>query len=254
MRVVSLACSNTEILWALGCLDKLVGVDDHSDFPAEALRRLPRVGPDLDIDIAKVASLKPDLVLATLTVPGHERVVEGLEKAGLPYIAPEPITLADVYASIRTIAALLGAPKRGEGIVMEMKETLCPVPPLAEPPSVLVQWWPRPVIAPTSESWVNDLFRLAGAHNPLGSEPGKSRPLKDEAVARLDPDAIILSWCGVNPSKYRPDVIYRNPLWQGVKALRHGRVFSIPEAYLGRPGPRLVEGYKALRRIVEAAT
>ena len=90
MRVVSTACSNTEIVCALGCADMLVGVDEHSDFPEEVVARLPRVGPDLGVDPEAVAAVRPDLVLASLTVPGHEEVVAGLEAKGLRVVAPEP--------------------------------------------------------------------------------------------------------------------------------------------------------------------
>src|SRR5687767_10391073 len=72
VRIVSTACSNTEIVCALGCAGLLVGVDDHSDYPVEVVKRLPRVGPDLGIDVERVKALQPDLVLASLTVPGHE--------------------------------------------------------------------------------------------------------------------------------------------------------------------------------------
>src|SRR5471032_3588215 len=96
VRVVSLTCSNTEIACALGCAGYLVGVDDHSDYPVDVVTKLPRVGPDLGIDVARVAALRPDLVLASLTVPGHERVVAELEAAGLPFFAPEPVSLEDV--------------------------------------------------------------------------------------------------------------------------------------------------------------
>ena len=108
MRIVSLACSNTEIVHALGCGDLLVGVDDHSDWPPELVDPLPKVGPDLDIDVERVAALEPDLVLATLTVPGHESVVERVEAAGLPFIAPEPVSISDIYRDIREIGGLLG--------------------------------------------------------------------------------------------------------------------------------------------------
>lgn len=255
MRVVSLACSNTEIVCALGCADLLVGVDDHSDFPTEVVDRLPRVGPDLDVDVDKVAALDPDLVLATLTVPGHERVVERLEAAGLPWVAPEPVSLADVYRDVRDIGDRLGVPERAEALVRDMRRELEAPGAAAEGagprPRVLVQWWPKPVIAPGRLSWTHDVLERAGAENPLGREEVKSRPIPDEEVAHMAPDAIVLSWCGVDPAKYRPDVVYRNEAFADVPAVRHGRVVCVPEAWMGRPGPRLVEGLKALRQIVE---
>lgn len=252
MRVVSLACSNTEIVHALGCGDLLVGVDDHSDFPEPLLAGLPRVGPDLTPDLDAVAALRPDAVLATLTVPGHERVVEGLAARGLPFIAPEPVSVEDVYADIRRIAGLLGVAERGERVVAEMRGALAPeaVPAAGARPRVLVEWWPKPVIAPGRRSWVNDLIRGVGGTNPLGGEDVKSRPIADDEVRALAPDAFVIAWCGVHPDKYRPDVVYRNPAWADLPAIRDGRVYCVPEAYLGRPGPRLVEGARALREIV----
>jgi iron complex transport system substrate-binding protein len=115
---------------------------------------------------------------------------------------------------------------------------------------VLVQWWPKPVIAPGRRSWVDDLLRGAGARNPLGDEAVKSRPLDDAEVADIGPDVIVLSWCGVDPAKYRPDVVYRNEAFADVPAVREGRVVCIPEAWMGRPGPRLVEGSRALHEVV----
>ena len=252
MRVVSLACSNTEIMDALGCAHMLVGVDDHSDFPEPLVSSLPRVGPDLSPDLDRVAGLRPDLVLATLTVPGHERVVEALRARGLPFVAPEPVSLDDVYRDVTDIARLLGVPERGERLVADMRRALAPTepPPAADRPSVLVEWWPKPVIAPGRRSWVTDVLAAAGARNPLCDEDVKSRPLEDEEVRALAPDAFVLSWCGVRPEKYRPDVVYRNPAWAELPAVRDGRVFCVPEAYLGRPGPRLVDGVRALREVV----
>jgi len=257
MRIVSLACSNTEIVCALGREKDLVGVDDHSDFPAEIVCRLPRVGPDLEIDVERVAELKPDLVLATLTVPGHERVVEKLQRAGLPFLAPEPTSLQDVYASIREIGEHLDASREADVVIAEMTraadQRVTSATDGDQPLSVLVQWWPKPVIAPGRLSWTHDLIIEAGLINPLGDEDVKSRPLTDEEVRAMDPDAIVLSWCGIAAEKYRPEVIYSNPLWQSVTAVQQRRVVSIPEAFLGRPSPRLIEGLKALRRIGKEA-
>lgn len=253
MRVVSLACSNTEIVSALGCAHLLVGVDDHSDHPPEVVDGLPRVGPDLDIDVDAVAALRPDLVLATLTVPGHEAVVGRLEAAGLPWIAPEPTSLDDVYGDVLEIAELLGVPRRGIDLAAAMRKELEAPPPPPEAPTVLVQWWPKPTIAPGRLSWTTDVIEAAGARNPLGDEDVKSRPVPDEEVAEMAPDVIVLSWCGVDPSKYRTDVIYDKEMWAGVPAVANRRVYPVPEAFLGRPGPRLVEGVRALRKIVGAA-
>jgi iron complex transport system substrate-binding protein len=252
MRIVSLACSNTEIVCALGRADLLVGVDDHSDHPEDVVARLPKVGPDLDIDVDAVAALDPDLVLATLTVPGHERVVERLEAAGLPFIAPEPVSLEDVYGDIETIGGLIGADGRARELVAEMRRALDPgEPPLDDPPSILVQWWPKPVITPGRRSWATDVIHAAGGVATLADEDVKSRPLTDQEVAERSPDAVVLSWCGVHPDKYRPDVVLRNEAWADLPFVRLERVYSVGEPFLGRPGPRLVEGVRALREIVE---
>lgn len=262
MRIVSLACSNTEIVCALGCEHLLVGVDDHSDYPPEVVDRLPKVGPDLDIDVDKVAALEPDLVLATLTVPGHEKVVERLEAAGLPYIAPEPVSLEDVYRDIRDIGARLGVPERAEGLVREMSAELgtgsgnsaADIPPDADDegrPTILIQWWPKPVITPGKQSWATDVIQAAGGRAVLAGEDLKSRPMTDEEVAERAPDAVVLSWCGVHPSKYRPDVVLGNEAWAELPFVKDGRVFCIGEPYLGRPGPRLVEGVRRMREVVQ---
>jgi iron complex transport system substrate-binding protein len=272
MRLVSLACSNTEIVHYLGCGHLLVAVDDHSDWPVELVDPLPKVGPDLEIDVAAVAALEPDLVLATLTVPGHEKVVAQLEEAGLPFIAPEPFSIPDVYRDVRQIAGLLGVPERGEALVAEMAAELGPDPgargrvgtgdePEAsgEPgagddrPGILIQWWPKPVITPGRLSWAHQLVERAGGRPILGHEEVKSRPLTNDEVVALAPDAIVVSWCGVHPEKYRPEVVLQNPDFAAVPAIRTGQVHCIGEPFLGRPGPRLVEGLRAMREVVASA-
>ena len=259
MRVVSLTCSNTEIVAALGLAHLLVGVDDHSDWPPEVVAGLPRVGPDLRIDVERVAALRPDLVLASLTVPGHEKVVESLERAGLPSVAPEPTSLADVARDVRDVARLLGEPERGEALAAAFERELGlgaaasareASPGDRHRPRILLQWWPKPVIAPGRRSWASELIALAGGDNPLAAEEVKSRPLGDDEVREMAPDAVVLSWCGVAPEKVRPDVVLGNPAWQDLDFVRRERVYRVPEALVGRPSPRLVEGYRALSSIV----
>jgi iron complex transport system substrate-binding protein len=157
---------------------------------------------------------------------------------------------------IRDLAEATGIPDRpGEPLSAEeltevraVREAALP----AEAPRLLVQWWPKPVIAPGRRSWTHDVMVAAGFRNVLGDEDVISRPLTDDEVREAAPDAIILSWCGVDPSKYRPDVVLENPEWADVPAVREGRVFCVPEAFMGRPGPRLVEGVAALRALLPA--
>jgi len=249
LRIVSLTCSNTEIVCALGCADQLVGIDNHSDYPAKVVDRLSRVGPDLTIDIQKVADLKPNLVLASLTVPGHELVVEGIESRGLPYIAPEPESLEDVYENILAIGELLGASRQAEQTVLQMKQAIQPVGFQQDKPSVLIQWWPKPVIAPGKLSWTEDLIDAAGLKNVIAERNVKSTPLSDEEVLELDPECAVISWCGVKFEKYRTDVVYRNPMWRNTRFVRNKKVFAISEAHLGRPSPRLIEGFEELKNV-----
>ncbi|MFV2007236.1 MAG: ABC transporter substrate-binding protein, partial [Longimicrobiales bacterium] len=219
MRLVSLACSNTEIVAALGRAELLVGVDDHSDYPAEVVGPLPRVGPDLEVDIEKVLALEPDLVLASLTVPGHELVVDNLRESGIPFIAPSPESLADVYQDILRIGGLLDVQGEAATLVGDMRWALEGSPLVDDPPSVLVQWWPKPVIAPGARSWVTDLLSAVGGRNILENDDCKSRPVTDDEVRKLAPDAIVISWCGVAPDKYRPDVVLEKDAWQELDAV-----------------------------------
>ncbi len=251
MRVVSHTCSNTEIICALGCADLLVGVDDHSDFPADVVAGLPRIGKDLDVDPARVLALRPDLVITSLTVPGHERVVAKLAEHKIPMLVLAPSSVADVAKDVRLVGRVLGVPERGEALASAMERALAPAPLPEDAPSVLVEWWPKPVIAACKQSWVDDLLRAAGARNALSGREAQSAPLTDEEVVALNPDAVVISWCGVPLSHYRPDVVTRRPAWQGVNAVRDGHVFPVHESFLGRPGPRLLDGLAALQAVVE---
>jgi iron complex transport system substrate-binding protein len=208
-----------------------------------------------------VAALAPDLVLASDTVPGHDRVIERLRAAGMPFFAPETISFADVLSDVREIAARLGVAARGEALVAAMRAAIeqdpseRASPPALRPkvlPKILVEWWPRPVIVPGARSWVTDLIESAGGVNPFGDEPVKSRPVSDEEVVARDPDAVVICWCGVKPEKYRPEVVRERAAWRSTSALRNGRIHCIPEALLGRPGPRLIEGFRALCGVVRA--
>ena len=251
LRVVSHTCSNTEIVCALGCAEMLVGVDDHSDYPVEVVSNLPRIGPDLGVDVERVKRLEPDLVLTSLTVPGHEKVIEALTAAKLPLLVVEPKSLMDVFADVERIACALGVDERGRELTNQMRaETIDDAKVPGVRPAILVEWWPKPVIVPGRHSWVSDMITLAGGVNPWAQRDCKSTPITDEDVIAAAPDAIVLSWCGVKPEKVRPDVVQKRVAWRHVPAVAKGRIYCVPEAWMGRPGPRLLEGLRAIRAIV----
>lgn len=250
MRVFSHTCSNTEIVCALGCADLLIGVDTDSDYPPAVVAGLPKLGRDLNLDVAQVLALKPDLVLTSLTVPGHETIVEALRAAGQRTLVCDPQSLEDIYADIRRIAEALDVPGRGAELVAQMQAAMPRAAQPAVPPKVLLEWWPKPVITPARQSWATDLIALAGGINPWADVRAKSLPLTGEQVLAAAPDVIVMSWCGVREENYRADIVRRRPGWGEVPAVRDNHIYAITEAWLGRPGPRLVEGYQALRKAI----
>ncbi len=250
MRVFSHTCSNTEIVCALGCAQMLVGVDSDSDYPPEVVAALPKTGRDLDLNIDAVLALKPDVVLSSLTVPGHEKVVQALREAGLAVLVCDPQSLQDVYADIHSIAAALGVPERGAALVAQMEAAMPVMAVMGDRPKVLVEWWPKPVIAPAKYSWVTDLIARAGGCNPWADEDAKSLPLDNQRVLDAAPDVVVMSWCGVKEENYRAEIVTRRDGWAALPAVTHDRIHAISEAYLGRPGPRLVEGYRRLRACI----
>jgi iron complex transport system substrate-binding protein len=247
VRIVSHTCSNTEIVCALGCAEQIVAVDSDSDFPPDVVSQVAQLGRDLNLDVGRVIALQPDLVLTSLTVPGHERIVAELQAAGLRCLVIEPYSLADVLQNIRDIAAALGVADRGTALIAEMDAAMPPVAPRADAPRILVEWWPKPVIGAARRSWVHDLIERAGGINALAKED-RASATPDDAPAI---DAVVMSWCGVKLENYRAEVVLRREHWQDVPAIRERRVHAVTEAWLGRPGPRLVDGYRALREIVK---
>ena len=97
------------------------------------------------------------------------------------------------------------------------------------------------------------LVTLAGGRNPWESLEGKSQPLTDEQVIEARPDVVVMAWCGVPLHNYRAEIVRRRPGWEAVPAVRSDRIHAVTEAFLGRPGPRLVDGYRALRELIAAS-
>lgn len=256
MRIVSITPSNTEIIWALGLEDMLVGVDDHSDFPPEVVGRLPTVGPDLQIDIDKIEELRPDLVLASLSVPGMERNIEELERRNLPHIVLNPFSLEDVLNDILRVGQVTGHPQRADTVVAQIRDRLervgQSISPQArqKPVRLFWEWWPRPLITPGRLSWINDICKIAGAVNIFEDLDVTSQPVEEQQVLEREPDAICMCWVGALQPVMDPQRVKSRPGWDQLTAVREGRIYALPEGLFGRPGPRLVEGVEMLAGIL----
>ena len=249
-RIVSLAPSNTEILFALGLGPRVVGVDDDSDHPA-AVAGLPRVGRDLQIDVERVAALHPDLVFASLSVPGMERNVAALEARGLPFVVLNPTSLDEVLDTMRTVGGLTGVEQTAVDLVGDLERRIAAVRSatarLEDRARLRVywEWWPRPPISPGRRSWIGDLLQLAGACNLFGDVEATSFVVADGAVPTADPHVAIACYCGAR-RLVAPEKLAARPGWRELRATRDRRLYALLEASFGRPGPRLVDGLELL--------
>lgn len=248
--MASLTPSNTEILAFLGRGDALVARDSFSDWPP-AVEEVPEVGPDLQIDVERLAELDLDLVLAAESVPGQEQVTGAVERAGLHQLVLAPTSLTEVREDVRRVARALAVPERGRRLAEAMREGVSAVEAAlegVEARTVYWEWWPDPPIAPGAGGWMDEVLRRAGGRNAFGDREAQSLEVTREEVTRARPEAIALCWQGaLHPVQSVERLRERDKgAWTELDAVRRGRVLLRPEALYGRPGPRLVEGIRQL--------
>lgn len=250
MRLISICPSNTELLAYLGLTSSLAGVDDYSDWPAE-INDLPRVGPDLNIDMDKVEELKPDLVLASLTVPGMEKNIEELEKRRIPYyIVPNPATLTEVGNQL----LLLGELTNEQGTAKKMHNKFTAVlneyrklsGRATKKKSIYWEWWAKPVFTPGAGNWLTEISELAGGYNVFKDKEEASVQTDWEDVRLRDPDIIAAVWVGVRKEKVKPEIILKRPLWKEMDAVKKQNLFILEEPLFCRPSPRLLTGLQRI--------
>lgn len=250
-RIVSLAPSNTEIVYTLGLMDRLVGVDDWSDWPSETAA-LPKVGPDLDVDIAAVAALRPDLVLASLSVPGMEKNVAGLVEAGLPYVVLDPGSLDEIWENIHRVGELCGVVEQAARVTAGLTARVEAVRrAAADAPRrrLYWEWWPKPIYTPGRGNWLTEISALVGGENIFAGYDLPNVRVDDPLeVVRRRPDEILLAWTGAR----RPDPahVYRRPGWEALPAVVGRRVRVLEEGLFNRPSPRLVDGLEHLWQLL----
>jgi iron complex transport system substrate-binding protein len=251
VRIVSICPSNTEIACVLGLGSSLVGLDRSSDFP-ETVTHLPRVGPDLAVDVDAIAALKPDLVLSSLSVPGMEKNLAGLDAAGLPHLVMDAESIDGVFRSIRTLGRLVGAGSRADDVVAGMVARLDAARARAPShrPKVFLEWWPKPVIVPGRRCWTTEMITIAGGDPLFADLDVRSTPIHDHEVPPRAPDILLTCWCGVPHERQVPAKMAVRDGWSAIPGVRSGQLHAAPERYFGRPGPRLVDGVEWLQDIV----
>jgi iron complex transport system substrate-binding protein len=248
-RLVSLAPSNLECIHALACFERVIACEDSSDFPEE-VARLERLGPDLGPDLDRVAALAPDLVVASLTVPGMERVVTELRARALPFVVLAPRSIADMLDDLARLARLLGVEERARTLTDELREQIAALEreaaTIGAPARVYLEWWPRPMFSPAQACYSNELIRLAGGVNVFGDRPGSSVEIAAEELLAARPEVCFVSWCGVAADKLEPRRLIERPGLESLAAAREGRVYPLDERFSGRPGPRMLEAARIM--------
>jgi len=233
----------------LGAADLLVGTDKYSDWP-RSVADLPKLGSDLDIDMEAVEGLKPDLVLASLSVPGMEKNIAGLQERGLPYLTLNPKKLADIARNLMLVGEAIGRSRAAEAAARKYSDLLQQYEALSKQverrPSLYWEWWPKPVFTPGGGNWLTEISRLAGARNCYEADERASVKTDLEDVRSRDPDYILLAWVGVREQLVKPESLRERPGWPELAAIRENRVRVMEESLYCRPSPLLLLGLQKL--------
>jgi len=249
VRVIALAPSVTEIVFALGRGDRLVGVTDFSDYP-EAARRITSVGSYVYLDIEKIVSLKPDLCIAVKD--GNPlAIVRRIEAFGIPVFAVNPRDLESVMASVMDIGKLLDADESAHSLISDMKQRLdrieARVSKAVSRPRVFFQIGVSPIVSAGSDTFIHELIVRAGGKNLAGNLAGYPRFSREEVLA-LSPDIVIVT------SMERQDtfdrVIENWQEWPDLPAVTNERIFLVDSDLFDRPTPRLIDALEKLVRLI----
>jgi iron complex transport system substrate-binding protein len=243
-RIVSVAPSATEILYALGLGEQIVAVDQHSNFPPEAAAKAT-LGPYARPDLEAIVAAAPDLILAT---GAHlKTIAPALEERRLTVLVLEPKTLPEVLDSIRLVGEVTGRREAASRLVEELRErgdaVTARVAGRARP-RVYVELSPK-LHSAGPGSFLDDLLRRAGGENVAAGAAAPWPQLSQEALLLSDPQVVLLVYVG---DVETPETIRARPGWAGVSAVREGRVVVVDPDLTTRAGPRVAEALETLAR------
>ncbi|QKQ98250.1 ABC transporter substrate-binding protein [Candidatus Nanohaloarchaea archaeon] len=238
MRIVSLAPSNTEILYRLGLGDEIVATTSLCGTPVEALEK-PSIGGWTNPDIEKVRSFDPDLVVASDDL--QDNAIDLFEDESFEILQVRPHTVEEVFDSIRRIGRAVDREKEAEKLVEEMKNNLEGLE-FDSSPRIYCEEWMDPPMA--SGNWIPGLVERSGGEYFI-DEGERSREFDLEELKDFDPEYIFLNVCGAGENVDRSEILER-PEWQEITAIKKENVFVVDDSLLNRPGPRLVDGIEEI--------
>ncbi|HEY8023496.1 MAG TPA: cobalamin-binding protein [Burkholderiaceae bacterium] len=249
-RVIALAPHLTEMMFAVGAGDRLIGQVSHSEYPAEA-KNVPLVGDNLHVDLERVIALKPDLLVVWLHGSAGPQL-EALRKLGIPLYYSEPHTLEQIEDTLLHLGRLVGSEKRANQVVEGMRDDLHKLSlRYARQPTVRVfyQVWDKPLYTLNGKHFVSDVIRLCGGENIFSDLATTAPVVSVEAVLQENPEVII-------SGDMRPRDDSGLQLWHRYPTLmanRRDNLFAVDPDLLVRPGPRIVAGATAVCENLAAA-
>ncbi|MDM5331576.1 cobalamin-binding protein [Neobacillus sp. CF12] len=257
MRLISICPSNTELVAYLGLTSSLIGVDNYSDWP-EDIQSLPRLGSDLNIDMDKVEELQPDLVLASLSVPGMEQNIEELKKRNIPFvIVPNPKSLTEVGESILFVGEVTNTLDKANQLYKKYNTFIEKYHFLSKqvkkPTTLYWEWWAKPIFTPGATNWLTEISTLAGGRNVFEDMALASIKTDWEEIVRRNPDVICVIWVGVQKEKVNPKVILKRPGAEQMEAIKNNQLFILEEPLFCRPSPKLLVGLNKIASILHPA-
>ncbi|HKM68101.1 MAG TPA: helical backbone metal receptor [Candidatus Acidoferrum sp.] len=244
-RIVSLAPSLTETLYALGVQDRLVGDTDYCDYPAEAQKKT-KVGGPINPNLEEIAALHPDIVLVTKEINRLE-TVRALDTLGIPTYATDAHTVDEILSSTQKLADLLGVPEAGKSLTGDLQARLVSLHTKLEglPPSrVLFIVWTRPLISIGKNTFIADALRKADAASIVDSTQDWPQ-MNLEEVVRLQPDYLVFAAAHSESAARDFETLSSLPGWNILDAVRN-RHFAVISEAVNRPAPRIVSAIEDL--------
>lgn len=254
-RIVSLAPSNTEILFALGLGDRVVGVTEYCNYPSEALEK-PKVGGYSTVSIEKVIALKPDLIVAAYG--NGEALIGNLRSLGYPVIVLHPGTIEDVLSNIELVGKATGAQENADSLVSGLRARIRAVEREAQQsgfrPRTAHVIWSDPIYVSGNGTFQDELIRLAGGTNAFAHLDGWKTVGIEDFISASPEILIVNRGSGMGGGE---DAIARNlreeQRFAGIPAIRENRVFLIDSDMADRAGPRIVDALEQFSADIRSA-